>query len=124
MCELQCGSAVHGSVTALHEKELSEDTVEQCVVHGDGDIVHMEYDSQDDSSMFVEDDEKPAWTYLSEELGIDCSMMKLSDFLAYVKHHPGVIDTDTLQDIMQSAREDIVESREQGFVLKYAELYE
>ena len=68
-----------------------------------------------DDDQDQEDDQGwPAWTYLSDELGCDCTRWKLCDFLSFVKSNPDALDPYVLDDVLESAQEDLAECRNNG----------
>ena len=69
-----------------------------------------------------EDIDQPCWTFLSDDLGIDCSRMCLSEFFTYLEDHPSVLSSNDRDEIFAVIREEM-DDVSKGLRINYADLY-
>ena len=70
-----------------------------------------------------EDDDRPCWTYLSEEAGVDCTDMALHDFLEYLESDANTLDDQDQSDILCAIKEEQADM-EMGISNKYWFMYQ
>ena len=69
------------------------------------------------------DQDRPCWTYVSEEAGIDCTDMTLSEFLAFVETDMCPFGEQEKVELLEQARFEH-EQIKQGFPNRYYYLYQ
>ena len=69
-----------------------------------------------------EDQIKPCWTYLSDDLGCDCRNMHLREFLTVLETDPFVLDSQSRTEIMDAILEELAAIKT-GYVTPYADFY-
>ena len=61
----------------------------------------------------------PVWTYLSEELGCDCSQWTRSQFFSHVRANPYCLPAEELEDILETIKEDMAECERSSYAHWY-----
>ena len=82
--------------------------------HGEGRQFRYRGDEQDQ--------DRPCWTYLSEDVGFDCSNMVLHDFFDYLKSDHCVLDSQQRADILECIEEEWVDVK--NGLSMYSHLYQ
>ena len=70
-----------------------------------------------------QDQDRPCWTYLSDELGFDCTDLCLTDFLSMLESDPSLLDQQSSLEIVEAAKEELAEVKRTG-VHPYKYLYQ
>ena len=70
-----------------------------------------------------EDEDRPCWTYLSDDCGVDCTDMALHDFVEYLESDANRLDDQSKLDILSAIKEDQAEM-EMGIPNRYWFMYQ
>ena len=97
------------------QSEVGQD--DEVMDRGDTSVDYGE-DSMDED----DDQSRPCWTLISEDVGVDCSDMVLSDFLEFLKNNPDVLDSQSKEDLVECIEEETAEFR--AGLSKYPHLFQ
>ena len=75
------------------------------------------------STFSADDQDRPCWTYLSEDAGVDCTDMALHDFFEYLKSDANQLDEEAISDILDVIKEEQSDI-EKGFPNRFWYMYQ
>ena len=105
----ECGSCVSGLNLALDrdcDSEVSEGGEHGCDDTDEHNTEHVEEGNFILTKFSEDDEDRPCWTYLSDETGVDCTDMALHDFIDYLESDANILDDQAKCDILCAIRED------------------